>query len=140
MKQFTAFSLLAASTAVIAAGQLDSADVVIEALAGAGHADVRKVELDDNLWEAEVRGADGRYYDLHVIPETGAILDPKSDRPVLTAAEIRAQLESKGYTDIDDLDLDGAVWEAEAIDASGIEVDLVINGFDGSVLYSEADD
>jgi len=95
----------------------------------------------ENLYETIHRFfAAGRYYDLHVIPETGAILDPKSDRPVLTVAEIRAQLESKGYTDIDDLDLDGAVWEAEAIDASGIEVDLVINGFDGSVLYSEADD
>jgi len=140
MKEFAAFSLLAASTAVIAAGHLDSADVVIEALADAGHTDVRKVELDDGLWEAEVRGADGRYYDLHVIPETGAILDVRSGQVVLTAAEIRAHLESKGYTEVDDLDLDGVVWEADAVDAAGTEVDLVINGFDGGVLHSEVDD
>lgn len=140
MKQFAAFSFLVAGTAAIAAGPLDSADMVIEKLAAAGHTDVRKVELDDGLWEAEVRGDDGRSYDLHVIPETGTILDPRSDRAVLTAAEVRAHLESSGFTDVDDLDLDGAVWEADARDADGNEVDLLINGFDGSVLYSEVDD
>ena len=140
MRRFTAFSFLVAGTAAIAAGPFDSADTVIEKLAAAGHTEVRKLELDDGLWEAEVRGDDGRFYELHVIPETGAILDPRSDRAVLTAAEVRAHLESNGFTDVDDLDLDGAVWEADARDADGNEVDLLINGFDGSVLYSEVDD
>lgn len=131
--------LLAAAPAAMA-DPMDSADAVIDALNQAGYAEVRDVERDDGLWEAEVRGTDGRYRDLHIVPATGEILDPEGDTAVLTADEIRARLEAEGYTNVKDLDLDEAVWEAEADAADGTRVDLVINGFDGSVLDSEVDD
>jgi uncharacterized membrane protein YkoI len=119
---------------------VDSADAVISALNGAGYAEVRDVEQDDGLWEAEVRGADGRFRDLHIVSATGEILDPDGDRTVLTADEVRSRLEAEGFKNVKDLDLDEAVWEAEADAADGSRVDLVINGFDGSVIESENDD
>lgn len=132
-------ALLATSTAVIAADQVDSADAVIDALNAAGYAEVRDVERDDGVWEAEVRGTDGKFRDLHVVPATGEILDAHADRRVLTAEEIESLLTGRGYTKINDLELDDAVWEAEAVDPDGSPVDLVINGFDGNVLASEND-
>lgn len=140
MKQFATLSVMVVSTAVMAAEALDSADAVLDVLSAAGYTETRDVEMDDGLWEVEVRGDDGRFYDLHVVPGTGAILDKHSGTSVLSAEQIRSSLESKGYTKIDDLDLDDAVWEAEAVAADGTRVDLTINGFDGEVLHSEIDD
>lgn len=139
MKLLTASTLLLAGTAVVAT-PVESADAVIDILTRAGYAEVRDVEQDDGLWEAEVRGADGRFHDLHVVPASGEILDSRTDKRVLAADEIHALLESEGYTNIHDLDLDDAVWEAEARATDGSSVDLVINGFDGTVLDSSVDD
>jgi uncharacterized membrane protein YkoI len=140
MKRSLVYPLLLAAPSVVFAAALDSADAVNDRLTAAGYAEVRDVEKDDGLWEAEVRGADGKFYDLHVVPASGEILDSRGDRPVLTADEVRASLEDAGYSNVHDLDLDDAVWEAEAQAADGSRVDLVINGFDGSVLDSSVDD
>lgn len=138
--QLIAIPLALAVTSAAAADAVDSADTVIDTLTKAGYADIRDVEKDDGLWEAEVRGADGKFYDLHVVPATGEILDARADKRVLGAEEIQSLLEAEGYTAVHDLDLDDAVWEAEAQSAGGTRVDLVINGFDGTVLDSSVDD
>lgn len=140
MKRSLVYPLLLAAPSVVFADALDSADAVIDKLTGAGYAEVRDVEKDDGLWEADVRGADGKFYELHIVPASAEILDARGDRPVLSADEILAALEADGYSNVDDLDLDEAVWEAEAQAADGSRVDLVINGFDGSVLVSSVDD
>lgn len=137
--QYLAIPLALAASAA-AADAVDSADTVIDTLTRAGYADVRDIEKDDGLWEAEVRGADGKYHDLHVVPATGEILDARADKRVLSADEVRSLLEAEGYTAVHDLDLDDAVWEAEAQSADGARVDLVINGFDGKVLDASPDD
>jgi uncharacterized membrane protein YkoI len=140
MKRTLAITLAFAGTSVAFADPVDSADGVIDALKAAGYAEVRDVEHDDGLWEAEVRGPDGKFYDLHVVAATGAVLDARGDQPVLSADEIRAKLEAEGYTGVHDLDLDDAVWEAEATAPDGSRVDLLLNGFDGQVLASSVDD
>lgn len=140
MQSAVAFTLFAASTAVVAAEPVDSASAVTDALNAAGYTEVRDIEQDDGLWEAEVRGTDGKFHDLHIVPATGEILDAHSDRQVLTAKEIESLLTAEGYTKIGDLDLEDAVWDAEAVDAGGSRVDLVINGFDGKVLSADQDD
>jgi hypothetical protein len=140
MKRSLVVPLLFAAPSVVFADALDSADAVIDTLTGAGYAEVRDVEKDDGLWEAEVRGDDGKFYDLHVVPANGEILDSRGDRPVLTADEIRVSLEDEGYSNVHDLYLDDAVWEAEAQAADGCRVDLVINGLDGCVLDASVDE
>lgn len=140
MKEYAAIMILAASAASFAQQPVDSADQVLDALAAAGYTGIREIELDDGLWEAEVQGENGRHYDLHIVPATGAILDKHSGTPVMNADTVRATLEASGYTNVHDLDLDDAVWEAEAVDPDGHHVDLVIDGFDGAILLSSFDD
>jgi uncharacterized membrane protein YkoI len=135
-----AIPALLAGASVAAAGPVGDAAGVKTALTEAGYADVRDVEKDDGLWEAEVRGDDGKYRDVYVIAETGEILDAQSGERILTAEEVIALLEAEGYADVRDLDLEDALWEAEVRRADGTEVDLRINGFSGQVLSVENDD
>ncbi|MFC4727189.1 PepSY domain-containing protein [Coralloluteibacterium thermophilus] len=110
-----------------------------ELLRAAGHAEVRDLEFDDGLWEADVRRADGRWSDVHIDPATGEILDPEDGRTLLDAAAVAAALEGAGYTAIRDLEREDALWEADALDPQGRPVELRIHGATGAVLHSQAD-
>ena len=122
-----------------ALAQSGSSIDVSQQLNRAGYTEVREVEFDDGLWEAEVRRADGRWGEVHVDPASGEVFDRDGALPLLDAAGISAALSTQGYVDIDDLDRDGAVWSADARDASGQRVDLRIAGTDGRVLHVELD-
>lgn len=108
-------------------------------LVAAGYSEVRDIEFDDGLWEAEVRGADGRWHDVAVQADTGEVLDDRGPRAVLPAAEVIKRIEAAGYTQVHDLDLDDAVWEADALDAKGERVELRINGHTGAVMSVESE-
>lgn len=140
MKSALGAVLLVTGAAAAADGPADSVQATLQALNAAGYGDVRDIEMDDGLWEAEVRSADGRWYDLHVVPGTGEVLDRNSGGRILNAREIVASLEAAGYTSIDDVELDEAVWDVDAVAPDGRDVDLRINGFDGQILVSELDD
>lgn len=130
----------AASTAMgNTAGPLADAGQVISTLQAAGYGAVRDIELDDGLWEAEVRGADGRWHDLHVDPASGEVIDPRSGGQLLDAGAITRRVEAAGYTGIHDLELDEAVWDVEARDAAGQRVELRVHGFTGAILVSGPD-
>lgn len=124
--------------AALAQSGFDAGDA-LEALRSAGYAEVRDIEHDDGLWEAEVRGADGRWHDVHVVPGSGEVLD-RTRGTLLTAAQVTAAVEAEGYTGIDDLDLDDAVWDLEALSPDGQQVDVRVNGFTGEILVVEIDD
>jgi len=117
-----------------------AADEVRGILNAAGYTTVRDLELDDGLWEGEVQHDDGRWYDIHVVPDSGEILDAHAGKPVLPAQEILARLEAGGYTKIRDLELEDALWEADATAPDGKRVEVRLNGFDGTVLVTEIDD
>ncbi len=122
------------------AAPVGSAADVAAALQSGGYAEFREIELDDGLWEVEVRRADGRWSDIHVDPASGEIFDKRAAAGLLDAEAIRAALAVDGYTDIRDLDRDGAVWSVEASDRSGQRVELRLAGTDGRVLHSAPDD
>ncbi|MEQ8483069.1 MAG: PepSY domain-containing protein [Pseudomonadales bacterium] len=130
----------AAAGAVTAATDGTGASKVVEALSAAGYAAVRDVERDDGLWEAEVEGPDGRWRDVHVVPESWEVLDPNDTAPMKTAAEVGAMLEAQGYRRVRELDLDEAVWDVEAVSPDGQPVELRVHGFTGEILVVERDD
>lgn len=134
-----AMSLALAATAATAQPVSGAADA-LDRLKAAGYADVRDVEFDDGLWEAEVRGRDGRWHDVAVDPATGEVMDDRGGRSLLSARDVVARLTAAGYTDVHDLDLDDAVWEADARTADGRRVELRINAHTGRVLSEEIDD
>lgn len=45
----------------------------------------------------------------------------------MTAPQVRAALEAQGYTDIDDVEFDDGMWEADATSADGKRVDVRID-------------
>lgn len=122
-----------------AAQRIDDVGQAIGALQAAGYTTVRDVEFDDGLWEAEVKGADGRWHDVHVDPASGSVIDRMSGGALLTAGAVTERLKQTGYTSIHELDLDEAVWDAEAVDAQGQRVEVRVNGFTGAILSSSVD-
>lgn len=130
---------LALSVGTAAAQNVSGPQSVEQRLHAAGYAEVRDIEFGGGLWEAEVRRADGRWGEVAVEADSGEIFDARSDRHVLDLAEAQAALQRQGYTDITDLDRDGALWEAEARDRSGQRVELVLSGYDGRVLDSDVE-
>jgi hypothetical protein len=131
--------LPAALLAAAAGAQSGSGDDIRARLEAAGYTEVREIEFDSGLWEAEVRRADGRRGEVALDPASGEIFDSADGRASLDAAAIAAALESAGYTAITDLDRDGALWDAEAVDAAGQRVELRASGHDGRVLHVEAE-
>jgi uncharacterized membrane protein YkoI len=143
MKHVLLISAIAAGAAGVwltAAQAANAPQAVVEVLNKAGYAQVGDVEMDDGLWKAEVGGADGRWHDLHLVPATGEIVDPKSGAPMQTAARIASSLEAAGYTRINELELDEALWDVDAVAPDGSKVELRINAFNGKILVTEVDD
>lgn len=140
MKKFLALAILPAAlfTGVVLAQQ-GTPDSVRARLQAAGYSEIRDIEFDDGLWEAEVRRADGRWDDIAFDPASNEVFDARNGRAVLDARGITDALQAAGYTDISDLDRDGALWDVEALDATGQRVELRVSGYDGRVITSEVD-
>lgn len=134
---FTLAPLALIATAALA--QSVGPDHVRAKLQAAGYAEVREIEFDSGLWEAEVRRADGRWGEVALDPIQGEVFDAEAGRAVLDARSIAEKLEAAGYSEISDLDRDGALWEAEARDGSGQRVELRMSGYDGRVLSSDVE-
>ena len=124
-----------ASAAAPAAGPNEAT----AALRAAGHAEVRELEFDDGLWEAEVRLANGRWADVAVDPATGEVFDAMSPRRLIEIQEVIAAVERAGYTQVHDLDRDGALWDADAFGSDGQRYELRISGYDGRILNAKVD-
>lgn len=143
MKRTIAGLTVAAAASAMAAQAyaqtIDDAGQAIGALQAAGYTTVRDVELDDGLWEAEVKAADGRWHDVHIDPASGTVIDRLSGGKLLTAGEVTEKLKAAGYTSIHELDLDEAVWDVEVVDAQGQRLELRMNGFTGAILSSGLD-
>jgi uncharacterized membrane protein YkoI len=122
------------------ADTINDAGQAISALQAAGYSTVRDVELDDGLWEAEVKAVDGLWHDVHIDPASGTVIDRRSGGKLLTASEITQKLQGAGYTSIHELDLDEAVWDVEAVDANGQRLELRVNGYTGAVIASGLED
>lgn len=111
---------------------------VHDMLASEGYTNIRDVEFDDGMWEAEARRSDGRDLDLRIDPRTGAI-HPEDGGTNLTADDIEAALSAAGYGRIHDVDFDDGLWRAEAYDSSGAEWDLYLDPRTAEVVGREQD-
>ncbi|KAA2284703.1 PepSY domain-containing protein [Arenimonas fontis] len=138
-------TLAALALAILLAGTAGAAETgfgpeqATQALKTAGYGEIRELEYEDGLWEAEVRRADGRWDDVAVDPATGEVFDRLSQRPLIGVDEVVAAVERAGYRRVHDLDRDGALWEAEAYDADGRRFELRISGYDGRILSAQPD-
>ena len=132
------FASLTLASGAVAAADTGPADVTAT-LNAAGYADVRELEFEDGVWEAEVRRANGLWSEVAVDAETGEVFDAMSTRPLIDADAVLAAIERAGYRQVHDHDRDGALWDAEAIDAAGTRVELRISGYDGHIVSVRPD-
>lgn len=63
----------------------------------------------------------------------GAGATAAQDRGDMTERDVRRVLAAEGYTDIDDIEFDDGMWEAEARRRGGREVDLRIDPRTGAI-------
>lgn len=114
-------------------------DDVTATLRAAGYDEVRELEFEDGLWEAEVRRTNGFWSEVAVDAATGEVFDALSSRPLIDADAVLAAIDRAGYREVHDLDREGALWDAEATDAAGARVELRISGYDGRIVSARPD-
>ena len=68
----------------------------------------------------------------------GAVAQQEPAGDAMTTAEVRASLESQGYTSVNDVEFEDGVWKADARSADGQRVDLRIDPATGKVYPEDA--
>lgn len=107
-------------------------------IAEAGYKEVKGLEFEDGVWHTEARGGNDHWVDLRIGPVNGKVYE--ADAPSqLNKDEIRAKLSAAGYGNIHDVEFDHGLWSADATNASGVRLDLLVDPDDGSVVASERD-
>ncbi|HVI57962.1 MAG TPA: PepSY domain-containing protein [Luteimonas sp.] len=128
---------------VLATGLALAQDGMTEAqvrakLEAQGYTKVNDVKFEDGVWKADARSADGNRIDVRMDPKTGTV---RPDELVanLTEADVRAKLATAGYTNVHDVDYEDGIWNAEADDPAGKDVELKIDPASGAVMGKEKD-
>ncbi len=109
-------------------------------IAAGGHFAVHDLAFRHGLWTAEATTLDGRRVDVVVDGVSGAVwAGVGTGAPFLSATQVRERLAAAGYSQITDIEFDDGVWEAEARNAAGQRVDLVIHPVTGAILAETPD-
>ena len=126
-----------ASGAALAQDALTEQDVRAS-LTAQGYTKVNDVEFEDGVWKADARSADGNRMEVRIDPATGKVY-PNTQVAQMSEADVRAQLAAAGYGDVHDVDYEDGIWNAEADDPEGKDVELKIDPTNGKVIGTEKD-
>lgn len=107
-------------------------------LTGQGYTNVNDVKFEDGVWKADARSAEGNRIDVRLDAKTGAVY-PEKQVANLSEADVRARLSAAGYTNVHDVDFEDGIWNAEADDPSGKDVELKLDPATGKVIGKEKD-
>jgi len=103
-----------------------------------GYTKVNDVKFEDGVWKADAKSADGNRVDVRLDAATGKVF-PDEQVANLTEADVRAKLATAGYTNVHDVDYEDGIWNAEADDPQGKDVELKIDPDTGKVIGKEKD-
>ncbi|MGH8114088.1 MAG: PepSY domain-containing protein [Rhodanobacteraceae bacterium] len=107
-------------------------------VATAGYKEVKDLKFKDGVWQAKARGGNDHWVSIKVGPTTGRVY--QADAPSrLNENEIKAKLTTQGYQNIGHVKFDDGLWSADAKNARGKDVDLLVDPNDGSVVAIEQD-
>lgn len=98
-----------------------------------GYTKVNDVKFKDGMWHADARSANGDRVDLRIDAKTGRVY-PDEQVSKLSEQDVRAALETQGYTDVHDVDFDDGVWNAKADNRSGNKVVLKVDSSTGKII------
>jgi uncharacterized membrane protein YkoI len=103
-----------------------------------GYTKVNDVKFADGVWKADARSADGNHMEVRVDPKSGKVY-PNTGVANMSEADVRASLATQGYTNVHDVDYEDGIWNAEADDPSGKDVEIKIDPDTGKVIGKEKD-
>lgn len=103
-----------------------------------GYTKVNDLKFEDGVWKADARSADGNRVDVRIDATTGEVF-PDEQVANLSEADVRAKLAAAGYTNVHDVDYEDGIWNAEADDPEGKDVELKIDPKTGKVIGKEKD-
>lgn len=107
-------------------------------IANAGFKEVRGLTFDDGIWKADARGGDKDWVEVYVHPLTGKLYQEGEPSP-LNEQEVEAKITAAGYQNVEDVEFENGLWTAQAENGKGVEVNLLVDPDDGSVI-GESDD
>jgi hypothetical protein len=118
-------------------GALSEADVKA-AIATAGFQEVKGLEFKDGVWRSKARGGNKEWVKLAVGPVNGKVYVDEAPSK-LNKDEVSAKLVTAGYQNVDDVEYENGLWKAEANNAEGQDVELLVDPDDGSVVAKSRD-
>lgn len=127
----------AAGTNAAAQATLTEAQVRAK-LSEQGFTSVNDVKFEDGVWKADARSADGNRVDIRMDAKTGEAF-PDEQVAKLSEKDVRAKLAAAGYLNVHDVDFEDGIWNAEADDPQGKDVELKIDPKTGEVMGKEKD-
>jgi uncharacterized protein with FMN-binding domain len=105
-------------------------------LTAQGYTKVHDLKFKDGMWHADAKSANGKHVDVRIDAKTGQIY-PDEQVSKLSERDVRASLETQGYTRVHDVDFDDGVWKAKAKNPAGNKVELRIDADSGKVIGAE---
>ncbi|WP_342316194.1 PepSY domain-containing protein [Lysobacter sp. FW306-1B-D06B] len=103
-----------------------------------GYTKINDVKFEDGVWKADAHSAQGASVDVRLDAKTGQVY-PGKQVANLSEADVRARLSAAGYTNVHDVDYDNGIWNAEADDPAGKDVELKLDPATGKVIGKEKD-
>lgn len=116
------------------------ASTALDRIIASGNIAPFELEFRHGFWTAEGTTTEGLRVDILVDPDTGEVLTFDSrGTGAISSAEVRQIVLAAGYTRVSDIEFDDGFWEAEAVDAYGREIDLVLHPVTGEILTAPSD-
>ena len=106
-------------------------------LTDAGYTEINDVKFTEGVWTADAKSADGNHVEVKL--DAGGKIIPDKAVANITKDQIIVKMQDAGYTKVHDVDFEGGVWKAEAVDSNGKDVEVKLDPTDGHILGSEQD-
>jgi N-formylglutamate amidohydrolase len=101
-----------------------------------GYTKVHDLKFRDGMWYAHARSANGTGVDVRIDARTGQVY-PDKQVSQLSERDVRASLETQGYTHVHDVDYKNGIWNAKAKNPAGNRVELKVDASSGKVIGTD---